>query len=480
MTSGESTSAGEGDQCSESEDGVSVVAPSKLTSAVGGASVGNMMEWYDFGIFAFLVPSISQVFFGSGSSGSVVATFTIFAAAFVVRPLGGLFFGPLGDRIGRQRVLAITVITMALGTLVIGLIPGYSSIGIWSVVLLLAARLVQGFSTGGEYAGAMTYLGEHAPDTRRGFLTSWLEFGTLGGYVLGAAVATAITAAVPQEALLSWGWRIPFLIAGPLGLIGLYVRRRLEESPAYEQHAEERDQKETLGEQLRDTVVRPWRPLLICVGLVLMFNVTNYTLTQYMPTYLSEEAGLPQTPALLIVLAVMVILMGLVPLGGRLSDRVGRNPILYIGCVLLLLFSVPAFLLTSQGSYLLAFLGALLVGLTLLCFNSTLPATLPALFPVAVRYGSLAIAFNVSVSLFGGTTPLIASALVAATGNKLMPAFLLIAAGIIGAVSVFYTRESAGRPMPGSGPTTANETEARGMTAEKNHEVPETRQPPDR
>jgi MFS transporter, MHS family, proline/betaine transporter len=447
---------------------ITVVRPSSLKRTITGTTVGNLTEWYDFGIFAFLVPTISQVFFSGRSSGSLIATFTIFAASFVVRPLGGLFFGLLGDRIGRRRVLAITIITMAVGTFAIGLIPSYATIGIWSAVLLLAARLVQGFSTGGEYAGAMTYLGEHAPDTRRGFLASWLEFGTLSGYILGAGVATAITALLPPEALLSWGWRIPFLIAAPLGLIGLYVRLRLEETPAYEQHAQDRgDEQQTLGEQFRDTVIRPWRPLLICMGLVLAFNVTNYTLTQYMPTYLSEEVGLPYTPALVIVLAVMVILAGLVTLSGRLSDRVGRKPILYIGCGMLLVLSVPAFLLMSQGGYVRVFLGTLLLALTLLCFNSTLPGTLPALFPIGARYGSLAIGYNVSVSVFGGTTPLIASSLVAATGSKLMPAIPLLAAGVVGAISVYYTREKAGKPMPGSPPSAASQTEARELAKDQ-------------
>lgn len=457
---------------SRSAGDIDVVPPSGLKRTISGTSVGNMMEWYDFGIFAFLVPTISQVFFsGIAPAGSLVATFTIFAAAFVVRPLGGLFFGPLGDRIGRQRVLAVTMITMAIGTLAIGLIPSYAGIGVWSPVLLLLARLVQGFSTGGEYAGAMTYLSEHSPDSRRGFLTSWLEFGTLSGYVLGAGISTIVTAAMPPEVLLSWGWRIPFLIAGPLGLIGLYVRTRLEESPAYEQHARERGpQQQSIGEQLRETVVRPWRPLLVCVGLVLTFNVTNYILTQYLPTYLSEEIGLPETPALLIVLAVMVVLMGLVTVGGHVSDRVGRNPILYTGCVLLLVLSVPAFLLTAQGSYFLVFLGAMLIGLMLLCFNSTLPSTLPALFPVGARYGSLAVGFNVSVSLFGGTSPLIASALVAGTGSTLAPAFLLVAAGLVGLVSVYFTGEKAGKPMPGSSPTAASHAEARALAEDSRPE----------
>lgn len=453
----------------DSRDPVEVVPLGRLKRTITGTTVGNLIEWYDFGVFAFLVPTISQVFFAGGSS-SLVATFTIFAASFVVRPLGGLLFGPLGDRIGRQRVLAITIISMAVGTFAIGLIPDQATIGVWSAVLLLAARLVQGFSTGGEYAGAMTYLGEHAPDTRRGFLASWLEFGTLAGYILGAAVATVITAVVPPEVLLSWGWRVPFLIAGPLGLIGLYIRTQLHESPAYEQQAREGEDvnERSVGEQIQDTVVRPWRPLLLCMGLVAAHNVTNYTLTQYLPTYLSEEVRLPYTPALLVVLAAMAVVAGLVTLSGRLSDRVGRNPILYLGCGLQLLLGIPAFLLLSTGGYVTAFLGALLVGLMLLCFNSTLPATLPALFPVGTRYGSLAIAYNLAVSLFGGVTPLVATLLVTGTGSLVMPGVVLVAAGVIGAVSVYRLRETAGRPMPGSDPTAASEEEARRMERGEN------------
>lgn len=350
------------------------------------------------------------------------------------------------------------------------MLPGRDSIGWWAAALLLLARVVQGFSTGGEYAGAMTYLGEHSPDTRRGFVASWLEFGTLSGYILGAAVATIVTAAMPQEALLTWGWRLPFLVAGPLGLIGLYVRTRLEESPEFEKQEQgQADGARGLGEQLKDTLIRPWRALLICIGLVLAFNVTNYMLTQYMPTYLSEEVGLPRTPALIVVLAVMAVLLGLITFVARLSDRIGRKPILYVGCIGLLLVSAPAFLLVSQASYVLAGAGVLLIGLTLACFNSTLPSTLPALFGLAFRYGSLAIAFNVSVSLFGGTTPLVAAALVSITGSNLAPALLLILAGVIGIVSVYFSQETARRPLPDSEPSAASEAEAREVDSERRH-----------
>jgi MHS family proline/betaine transporter-like MFS transporter len=285
--------------------------------------------------------------------------------------------------------------------------------------------------------------------------------------VLGAAIVTGVTALLSSQDLMSWGWRIPFLVAGPLGLIGLYIRTRLEESPAYEQQSEDRDEdQDTLSQQLRNTVVDPWRVMLICVGLVLAYNVTNYVLTQYMPTFLSTTLGLPKTPALMVVLAVMVILIVLVTFAGRFSDRVGRKPVLAAGCVGLIVLSVPAFLLIAQGSYVMVFSGALLIGLMLLCFSSTMPSTVPALFPTDVRYGSLAIAFNVTVAVFGGTTPLIAESLVAATGSDLVPAVLLVVAGVVGSVALYFTRETARQPLPGETPTAASETEAREMSGE--------------
>ncbi len=446
------------------EDDITVVQVSGLKRTISGTAIGNMMEWYDFGVYGFIATTLGQVFFpGSSHAAQLISTFATFAAAFLVRPLGGLFFGPLGDRIGRQKVLAITMILMALGSFAIGLLPSYATLGIWAPILLLVARLVQGFSTGGEYGGAMTFLSEHSPDRRRGFLGSWLEFGTLTGYVLGASIVTGLTASLSDSALLTWGWRIPFLVAGPLGIIGLYVRLRLEETPAYEKQAETNrtEASVTLAEQFRHTVIEQWRPLLICVGLVLVWNVTNYMLTAYMPTYLSSETGIPATPALVIIVVVMVILMAAITFVGRISDRAGRKPVLAAGCGLLILLSVPAFLLIGQGGYAMVFIGTMLIGLMLVCFSSTEPSTLPALFPTNVRYGALSVGFNISVSLFGGTTPLVTESLVAATGNKLMPAFYLIAAGIFGAIAVLFTRESARKPLPGSSPSVASQAEAR-------------------
>jgi MHS family proline/betaine transporter-like MFS transporter len=446
-----------------------IVDEAMLRRTTAGTAVGNMVEWYDFGVYSYIAVTLGRVFFPAASpSAQLISTFATFAAAFLVRPLGGLFFGPLADRIGRRQVLAITVIMMALGTFCIGLLPSYAQAGVWAPVLLLVARLVQGFSTGGEYGSAMTFISEHAPDRRRGYQASWLEFGTMGGFVLGAAVVAVLTATLPTRDLLSWGWRIPFLASGPLGLVGLYLRLKLAETPAYEQLDERAPVRVTgVRRELLRILSQQRRPLLVCVGLVLAFNVSSFMLTSYLPSYLAAELGLPQPTALTVVLAVMVVLMVLLPFVGRLSDRIGRRPVLMTGSVLLVIGSVPTFLLLTRRTLTAVFVGSLLLGLMYLCFDSTSPATLPALFPTDVRSGALSVAYNFSVSLFGGTTPLISTALVHATGNLLAPAFYLAAAGLIGAVAVRFTPESAGQPLPTAPPVATDVAEAHELVREQ-------------
>ncbi|MEW2446550.1 glycine betaine/L-proline transporter ProP [Streptomyces parvulus] len=429
-----------------------VTDPALVRRAVKAAALGNAMEWFDFGVYSYIAVTLGKVFFPSGNpTAQLLSTFGAFAAAFLVRPLGGLVFGPLGDRVGRQKVLALTMIMMAAGTFAIGLIPSYATIGVWAPVLLLAARLVQGFSTGGEYAGASTFIAEYAPDKRRGFLGSWLEFGTLAGYIGGAGLVTLMTALLSDGDLTSWGWRIPFLIAGPMGIAGLYLRMRLEETPAFA--AEMAKAEKTRPKvPLREMVTGQWRALLLCVGLVLVFNVTDYMLLSYMPSYLTSELEYDETHGLLVVLAVMALMMVVQPFAGALTDRVGRRPVIAAGCAGFLLLSVPALLLIREGSLVAVGLGTAALGLLLVCFTASMPAALPALFPTRVRYGSLSIGFNVSVSLFGGTTPLVVTALIGATGDMMMPAYYMMAAAVVGGVAVWFMTESAGRPLPGSAP----------------------------
>ncbi|MFF3150079.1 MFS transporter, partial [Streptomyces sp. NPDC057927] len=324
-----------------------VTDPALVKRAVKAAALGNAMEWFDFGVYSYIAVTLGKVFFPSGNpTAQLLSTFGAFAAAFLVRPLGGMVFGPLGDRVGRQKVLALTMIMMAAGTFAIGLIPSYATIGVGAPLLLLAARLVQGFSTGGEYAGASTFIAEYAPDKKRGFFGSWLEFGTLAGYIGGAGLVTLMTAFLSTEDLLSWGWRVPFLIAGPMGIIGLYLRMRLEETPAFAAELAKASKKEADRPKvrLRDMVAGQWRALLLCVGLVLVFNVTDYMLLSYMPSYLTSELKYDETHGLLVVLGVMALMMIVQPFAGALTDRIGRRPVIAAGCVGFLALSVPALL----------------------------------------------------------------------------------------------------------------------------------------
>src|SRR3954452_1565048 len=446
-------------------DDVTVTEPSVIRRAIGAAAIGNVTEWYDFGVYAYFEPTIKEVFFSDlPDAMGTIATFGLFAVAFLVRPIGGMFFGPLADRIGRNRVLAMTMVLMALGTFAIGCIPSEHSIGIWAPVMLLAARLVQGFSTGGEYGNAMTFIAEYAPDRKRGFLGSWLEFGTFTGYLLGAIVVTVAGAALSEDQLLSWGWRIPFFVALPMGVVGVYLRTRLADTPAYlalEKEAEERERQYKAGAEFKE-IFSLWPFLLVCMGLVLAWNVTNYMLTSYMPTYVTStiDSRVSETTSPLLQIVVMVVALVTIPLLGMLSDRIGRKPIVWVGAIGLIVLSLPSILLIRAETGVTIFLGLLIQGLLLICFSATMPSTLPSLFPTEVRGGGLSIAFNVSVSLFAGTTSVVVGALVSATGDLNWPAYYLVVAGLIGAVSIWFTQESNGRCLWGSPPAAASHEEA--------------------
>lgn len=448
-----------------SRDEITVTDPAAMKQAITGTAIGNVMEWYDFGVYGYIATTIAQVFYPGNSVSAVhlLATFGTLAAAFVVRPIGGMIFGPLGDRIGRKRVLVITILMMTAGTTMSGLLPGYSAIGIWAPILLIVARVFQGLSTGGEFVGAMTYLVEQAPDRKRGMLVGFLPLGNLIGFVFAGFLVTGLQAWLPEDDWLAWGWRVPLLLAAPLGLIALYMRLRLDESPAFKQLNERAEATEE-GSQFRRTVVEQWRPMLICAALVLTSQVADFMVTGYLPTYLKTVVHVSETAALVMIVTTLAILMATIVLVARLSDRIGVKPIMRTGCVLLIVASIPAFLLMrSGGIYPVIFGGVLLVGLMELCFDSTTPSALPALFPTKVRYGALAISYNLSISTVGGITPLIAQALISSTGDTMVPAYMLMAAGLVGVITLLFTPEVAGKPLPGSGPSVETEEEARAL-----------------
>ncbi|QXW01729.1 MFS transporter [Rhodococcus globerulus] len=451
-------------EVAESPD-VTVTDDASVKRAVKATMLGNAMEWFDFGVYAYLATTIGKVFFPEASgSAQLLSTFAIFAAAFIVRPLGGLFFGPLGDRIGRKKVLATTIILMAGSTFAIGLVPSYESIGMAAPILLVLLRLLQGFSTGGEYGGASTFVAEYAPDKRRGFFSSFLEFGTLAGYVAAAGIVTIIQTVVSPEELLQWGWRIPFLLAGPLGLIGLYLRLRLEETPAFQQmeQAEEHSlADESTGKKLRETLVENWRPLVLCIVLVATYNIAHYGLLSYMPTYLTNTLGYDESHGLVLMIVVMLVMMVGISYVGKLSDRVGRKPLLLSGFIGFFVLSLPAYLLIGVGNYVTVFLGLAILGGLLLLFVGVFPSVLPALFPTGIRYGGLAIGYNLAVSIFGGTTPLVLTALESSTGSNLVAPMYMMIAAVIGGIAVLMIPETARKPLEGSPPAVSTDEEAR-------------------
>ncbi|WP_068007245.1 MFS transporter [Nocardia pseudobrasiliensis] len=416
--------------------------------------MGNATEWYDYGAYAATAGYLTDAFF-PGHLGTL-GTLLGFAISFLLRPLGGMVWGPLGDRIGRKAVLATTILLMAGATGLIGVLPSHSSVGILAPILLITLRVIQGFSTGGEYGGAATYLAESVDDRRRGFFGSFLEFGTLTGFVGGSAIVLLLQLLLTDDQMQSFGWRIPFLLAVPLGLVGWYLRSRLDESPVFTEVAE--DDRPSGG--LLKLIVDYRRELLTLGGLVIALNVVNYTLLAYMPTYLNKTIGMSNTQTTAMVLIGQLAMVVVMPLSGGLSDRFGRRPMWLVSLIGLIVLSVPLYWLMGQGMG-WAILGFVVLGLLYVPQLSTISATFPAIFPTHVRYAGFALAYNVSTAAFGGTAPLVNQWVIDATGWHLFPAFYTVGACLIGLCAWTFLRETAGASLRGTEvPETTDELEA--------------------
>ena len=454
-------------------DDVNVVDKAMMKKAVGGTVVGNIMEWFDVGVYGYLAVTMGAVFLSDADpQAQLLFSLGVFAATFIVRPLGGMVFGRIGDRIGRQKTLAVTLMMMAGSTFVIGLLPGYGAIGIWAPVLLILMKLIQGFSAGGEYAGATTFVSEYASDKRRGFLASILDLGTYMGFALGAAVVSVMQLTLSEQTMLDWGWRIPFLVAGPLGAFAIYFRLKIEESPAFQATLDAQEEKNAGASRTEGGAPGPfavfrkeWRPIVLAMVLVAAINTVGYALTSYMPSYLTDSKGYDPIHGTLLTIPVMVLMALCIPLSGKLSDRIGRRPVLWIGAGSTIVLSIPAFVLIGLGPVPTTLLGLLLLAIPVTFYVGNLAATLPSLFQTSSRYGAMGISYNVAVAIFGGTAPLIMQGLITLTDNDMMPAYWLIATSIAGAIAVAVMKESAQRPMPGSMPSVDTEAEAHELVA---------------
>lgn len=419
--------------------------PEVVRRAVRGASIGNLVEWYDFAIYGFLATYIAHKFFPAGNdTAALLNTFAVFAAAFLMRPLGGFFFGPLGDRIGRQRVLVLVILLMSGSTFAIGLVPSYDVIGVAAPILLLLLRCLQGFSAGGEYSGGACFLAEYAPDKHRGFVVSFLVWSVVLDFLLGSLTVTGLEAVLADSTMDVYGWRIPFLIAGVLGVVGLYIRLRLGDTPDFEAL---REKGEVSTSPLKEAITSSWVPILQIAGLVVIHNVGFYVVFTFLPSYFTKTLDFTKIDAFVSIAIASLVAIVLIPPLGALSDRIGRKPLLIAGAVGFAVFAYPLFLLLNAGTLAAAIAAhACLAALEAVFVSASLAAG-AELFATKVRSSGYSIGYNISVAVFGGTAPYVATGLVARTGNELAPAYYVIAAAIITLLTLLTMRETARRPL---------------------------------
>lgn len=427
------------------ESGGVAVDDTTRRKVVAASFIGNFVEWFDYAAYGYLAVTIAAVFFPSEDRQlALLMTFGVFAISFLVRPIGGFVWGHLGDKIGRKEALSWSILLMTGATFCIALLPGYASIGLGAPLLLLALRLVQGFSAAGEYAGAAAFLVEYAPAHRRGLYAAVVPASTATGLLLGSLMAAVLTGLLEPGQMESWGWRIPFLLAAPMGLIGRYIRTKLEDSPVFRESQEEAAPEATpVGSLFREH----WRALVQASGAVLLNAVGFYVILSYMPTYLSEELGLDATRSYLATTIALVTYIGFIFVTGMLSDRFGRKRVLMSASVLFVLLTVPAFMLLETGSFLLIVLVQIMLGAMLTLNDGTLPSYLAEMFPTRVRYSGFAVSFNLSNALFGGTAPFVATLLIATSGNLLAPGWYLMGAAVVSLIAVACSVETSRKPL---------------------------------
>lgn len=443
---------------------VSIVDPNKSKQAIRAAALGNAIEWFDFGVYAYVATVLGKVFFPNASPGiQLVAALATFSVPFLFRPLGGILFGRLGDKYGRQKVLATTIILMTLSTCAIGLLPSYATIGIWAPILLLVIKIIQGISVGGEYTGAIVFVAEYSPDRKRGFMESWLDFGSISGFLLGAGLVSLLTTLIGSEGFHEWGWRIPFLLSLPLGIVGLYLRHSLEETPAFQQYSESEQKNTKLS--FKDVFKKYKRSMFLSVGIVLCTNVTYYMLLTYLPNYFTHNLKYDEEHGTLLIIGVMIGMLFVQPLIGWLSDKWGRRPFVIAGSLSLLFLSYPAFKLLGTGNIAFIIVGLVILALSLNMFLGVMASILPALFPTAIRYSALAISFNISV-IGAGLTPPISAALVESTNDLMIPAYYLMLFGVIGLITAWNLKETANKPLFGGTPMATDKDEAQELLEE--------------
>lgn len=392
---------------------------------IAAAAIGNLFEAYDFAVYGYLAVIISPLFFPSSNpAASLLLTVATFGVGFLMRPAGAVVLGALADRRGRKFTLSLTILTMAAGTALIGLAPTYDMVGVWAPAIVVLARLVQGFSAGGEVGTATAFLVEHAAPHRKGFYASWQQTGQAIALLAGSALAATLTTALSPASLESWGWRVPFLLGILIGPVGFYIRARTEEPEAF-RTAAERTPRGPLGLALR----HHRRAILTGFGITITWTVGTYFFLVYLPTYAIRELSVSQSGSFLANSLSLLVLVGLAPVFGALSDRLGRRWLLLGSgaCVVVLTYPALVLLVGSPGftSLLVFQLGFAVV---IAAFTGVAPAAMAEVCPPEIRSTSVSISYSFAVAIFGGFAPFVATWLIGRTGSSLAPTWYVVAA----------------------------------------------------
>jgi MFS transporter, MHS family, proline/betaine transporter len=397
--------------------------PAAVRRGVIAGFVGNVLEWYDFALFGFFAQQIGTHFFPAGDpTASLLAAYGTFAAGFLMRPVGGALFGWVGDRFGRKQALIWSVLAMAIPSFCIGVLPSTVTIGLAAPVLLLVFRLLQGIAVGGEYMASSVFLVEGAPAGRRGWIGSWGPLGAFAGTLLGSAAGAIVNASMSPEAVMAYGWRIPFILGIAVGLGGLAIRRHYVERVPHQAPS-----KSPLAEAFRSH----WRTMLHLVTLTAALSVGFYTTFVYAATWLSQVVGVPARTALGVNTLAMAIALLIIPAAGVASDRVGRRTVLVVGSGALALLAYPLMSLMARGHMGGIIAGEIGLAVLVAVLSGAMPATMAELAPWRVRCTVLSVAYNLGMALLGGTTPLVAAWLVVRTGVQLAPAWYLACAAAL-------------------------------------------------
>lgn len=419
----------------------------KRASLAGG--VGSFVEWYDYGIYGLLVSTLVLVFSSSDmgmTDAGLMLTYLGFTVSFVVRPFGGIICGYFGDKIGRQKLLAILLLMISLATAAIGLLPSYQSIGWAAPALLILLRIVQGFSAGGEVSGAGSFVAEYAEDHRRAVVMSPLVMGSFIALLFGSLLISGLINLYGPEAMVAWVWRVPFLLAIPMALIGVYIRTRIEDTPHFRLMKSE---KRVVANPLREVLTskRHLKAILLAITLPAVNGPGYYILFVYMPTYLNKVMHFTQIQSLMVTACGLLTIIAAIPLMAWLSDRLGRKPLLVASAIAMAVLAWPCFWLLTLGMLPLACMAAILLALAFAGHAGVIQAALAEMFPTTVRYSAYSIGFNLSTVIFGGSAPLLMTWLIGLTGIASIPSYMVIATAALTLISTLYLKETAGKPL---------------------------------